>query len=214
MRAGRPTNNDRRSQTRALSARFDPLSCSPFQAAGANILLLAIERFKSTAVRQGVSVRRRPPCCEGARFEGCDRRASFKVTRRWMGRFSGSNADGVGTGMKRPRIVEETLMPGAGGVVRWRGDTALRRACSSHGEGRRELLNRAGETVRFCCRLRSERRRPRGPRRQDSRAQQQAADERNPGMIEIELGSGSRVRVDSAVNTDGLRRVLSVLSER
>ena len=29
------------------------LSCSPFQAAGANILLLAIERFKSTAVRQG-----------------------------------------------------------------------------------------------------------------------------------------------------------------
>ena len=32
---------------------FLPLSCSPFQAAGANILLLAIERFKSTAVRQG-----------------------------------------------------------------------------------------------------------------------------------------------------------------
>jgi hypothetical protein len=30
-----------------------PLSCSPFQAAGANILLLSIERFKSTAVRQG-----------------------------------------------------------------------------------------------------------------------------------------------------------------
>jgi hypothetical protein len=30
-----------------------PLSCSPFQAAGANILLLAIERLKSTAVRQG-----------------------------------------------------------------------------------------------------------------------------------------------------------------
>jgi len=29
------------------------LSCSPFQAAGANIPLLAIERFKSTAVRQG-----------------------------------------------------------------------------------------------------------------------------------------------------------------
>jgi hypothetical protein len=49
----------------------------------------------------GVSVRRRPPCCEGAGLEGCDRRASFKVMRRWMGRFSGSNADGVGTGMKR-----------------------------------------------------------------------------------------------------------------
>jgi hypothetical protein len=41
-------------QSRADSnVRFDPLSCSPFQAAGANILLLAIERFKSTAVRQG-----------------------------------------------------------------------------------------------------------------------------------------------------------------
>jgi transposase len=34
------------------------------------------------------------------------------------------------------------------------------------------------------------------------------------GMIEIELGSGSRVRVDSEVNADALRRVLSVLSER
>ena len=43
----------RRRQARASSVRFDPLSCSPFQAAGANILLLAIERFKSTAVRQG-----------------------------------------------------------------------------------------------------------------------------------------------------------------
>ena len=36
-----------------LNVRFDPLSCSPFQAAGVNILLLAIERFKLTAVRQG-----------------------------------------------------------------------------------------------------------------------------------------------------------------
>jgi Protein of unknown function (DUF938) len=35
------------------AAAILPLSCSPFQAAGANILLLAIERFKSTAVRQG-----------------------------------------------------------------------------------------------------------------------------------------------------------------
>ena len=35
------------------NVRFHPLSCSPFQAAGANILLLAIERFKPTVVRQG-----------------------------------------------------------------------------------------------------------------------------------------------------------------
>jgi transposase len=34
------------------------------------------------------------------------------------------------------------------------------------------------------------------------------------GVIEIELGSGSRVRVDNAVDADALRRVLSVLSER
>jgi transposase len=34
------------------------------------------------------------------------------------------------------------------------------------------------------------------------------------GMIEIELGSGSRVRVDNDVDADALRRVLSVLSER
>jgi transposase len=34
------------------------------------------------------------------------------------------------------------------------------------------------------------------------------------GVIEIELGSGSRVRVDSEVDADALRRVLSVLSEQ
>ena len=35
-----------------------------------------------------------------------------------------------------------------------------------------------------------------------------------PGLIEIELGSGSRVRVDNDVDADALRRVLSVLDER
>lgn len=34
------------------------------------------------------------------------------------------------------------------------------------------------------------------------------------GFIEIELGSGNRVRVDNDVDADALRRVLSVLSER
>ena len=34
------------------------------------------------------------------------------------------------------------------------------------------------------------------------------------GVIEIELGSGNRVRVDSEVDADALRRVLSVLNER
>jgi hypothetical protein len=35
-----------------------------------------------------------------------------------------------------------------------------------------------------------------------------------PGVIEIELSSGSRVRVDNDVDAGALRRVLSVLSER
>jgi hypothetical protein len=35
-----------------------------------------------------------------------------------------------------------------------------------------------------------------------------------PGVIEIQLGSRSRVRVDNDVYADALRRVLSVLSER
>ena len=34
------------------------------------------------------------------------------------------------------------------------------------------------------------------------------------GLIEIELGSGSRVRVDNDVDADALRRVLGALSER
>ena len=34
------------------------------------------------------------------------------------------------------------------------------------------------------------------------------------GVIEIELGSGNRVRVDNDVDADVLRRVLGVLSER
>ena len=34
------------------------------------------------------------------------------------------------------------------------------------------------------------------------------------GIIEIDLGSGNRVRVDNDVDADALRRVLSVLGER
>ena len=97
--------------------------------------------------------------------------------------------------------------------MRWRGETASRRACSSHGEGRRELLSPGGRDGLVSLPVEMERRRPWGPRRQDTRA---AASSRRAksGMIEIELDSGSRVRVDSAVNADALRRVLSVLSER
>lgn len=34
------------------------------------------------------------------------------------------------------------------------------------------------------------------------------------GVIEIELGTGNRVRVDNDVDADALRRVLGVLGER
>ena len=37
---------------------------------------------------------------------------------------------------------------------------------------------------------------------------------RSLGMIEIEFGSGKRVRVDNGVNVDALRRVLKVLDEQ
>lgn len=36
----------------------------------------------------------------------------------------------------------------------------------------------------------------------------------NSGVIEIQLASGSRLRVDNEVDADALRRVLKVLSER
>jgi len=53
-------------------------------------------------------------------------------------------------------------------------------------------------------------------RRQAARQSRVAASGRRTksGVIEIELGSGSRVRVDNEVDADALRRVLSVLSER
>jgi transposase len=49
-----------------------------------------------------------------------------------------------------------------------------------------------------------------------SEAARQSRAARRPklGVIEIELGSGSRVRVDNEVDADALRRVLNVLSER
>ena len=64
---------------------FEALDESPGLGGGKSF----VERCGGVGVEIIVSVRRRPPCWEGARFEGCDRRASFKVTRRSMGRFSG-----------------------------------------------------------------------------------------------------------------------------
>jgi transposase len=108
---------------------------------------------------------------------------------------------------EKARIVEETLMPGA--VV-----------C--------EVARRYGvaQSLLFTWRRQARTAEPNG---QDgsillpveigaatARQSRAAAGGRRakPGVIEIELGSGSRVRVDSEVDADALRRVLSVLSER
>ena len=49
----RSRQNHRRRQTRAPSVRFDPLSCSPFQAAGAEIPCLSFKLFSMAAAGQG-----------------------------------------------------------------------------------------------------------------------------------------------------------------
>ena len=117
---------------------------------------------------------------------------------------------------EKARIVEETLMPGAVVCEVARRPAALRRACSSHGEGRRELLNRAGETVRFCFRLRSERRRPRDPKGGKTVARSSEAQPTKAKSRDDRNRAWRRrgVRVDSVVDAEALRRVLSVLSER
>ena len=81
---------------------------------------------------------------------------------------------------EKARIVEETLMPGAvvcevarrHGVAQSLLFTWRRQARTPEPGGRDGSILLPVEIGR---------RRPRGPRRQDSRAQQQAADERNPG---------------------------------
>ena len=112
---------------------------------------------------------------------------------------------------EKSRIVEETLMPGA--VV---SEVARR-----HGVAQsllftwRRLARTAGPATRDGSILLpveidapppSESARASGPATNGRRAK--------PGLIEIELGSGSRVRVDNDVDADALRRVLSVLGER
>ena len=114
---------------------------------------------------------------------------------------------------EKSRIVEETLMPGAV-VSEVARRTGWRRACSSHGEGWR--AGGTGQERRFdfaSGRDRSdggavwiEAARPSRPATSGRRTRS--------GVIEIELGSGSRVRVDNNVDADALRRVLSVLGER
>jgi len=52
LAGGSCTSNDGNPSKDSI-VRFYPLSCSPFQVAGTNNLLLPIERFEVAAVRQG-----------------------------------------------------------------------------------------------------------------------------------------------------------------
>jgi len=111
----------------------------------------------------------------------------------------------------KARLVEETLVPGAvvSEVARRRGVSqsllfTWRRQSRAYAPSEDagsillpvEIEPSAATTSDVHCRAAGARRR------------------RVSGTIEIELGSGKRVRVDSEVDADALRRVLSVLSER
>jgi transposase len=111
----------------------------------------------------------------------------------------------------KARLVEETLVPGAvvsevarrHGVSQsllftWRRQSRAEAPSESAGSILLpvEIESSAATTSDVHCRAAGGRRR------------------RAAGTIEIELGSGKRVRVDNEVNADALRRVLSVLGER
>ena len=115
---------------------------------------------------------------------------------------------------EKARIVEETLMPEAvvsevarrhgvaqGLLFTWR--RLARTAEPARRDGSILLPVEIDATAR-----------PAGS--ESARASHPATNGRRakPGLIEIELGSGNRVRVDNDVDADALRRVLSVLGER
>jgi transposase len=114
---------------------------------------------------------------------------------------------------EKSRIVEETLIPGAvvsevarrHGVAQSLLFTWRRLARTAEPARRDDSIWLPVEIGAMAGR--------RGWRRRDRRARRRADAERGP-VIEIELGSGSRVRVDNNVDADALRRVLSVLGER
>jgi transposase len=114
----------------------------------------------------------------------------------------------------KARIVEETLIPGAvvcevarrHGVAQSLLFTWRRQARSAEPGGRDSSILLPVEIGTITAQSGS-----------DAVRQSRAATNgrrTKSGVIEIELGSGSRVRVDNAVDADALRLVLSVLSER
>ena len=115
---------------------------------------------------------------------------------------------------EKARIVEETLMPEAvvSEVARRRGVAqsllfTWRRLARMAGPAKRDGSILLPVEIDATAR-------PAGS--ESARASHPATNGRRakPGLIEIELGSGRRVRVDNDVDADALRRVLSVLGER
>ena len=115
---------------------------------------------------------------------------------------------------EKSRILEETLMPGA--VV---SEVARRHGVAQSLLFTWRRLARTGEPARRddSILLPVEMGSIAAPSGSDAARQSRAATRgrrAKSGVIEIELGSGRHVRVDSEVDADALRRVLSVLSER
>jgi transposase len=115
---------------------------------------------------------------------------------------------------EKARIVEETLMPGAvvcevarrHGVAQSLLFTWRRQARVEEPGGRDGSILLPVEIGARTAPSRSD---AAGPSRAATSGRRTKS-----GVIEIELGSGSRVRVDNEVDADALRRVLSVLSEQ
>ena len=116
---------------------------------------------------------------------------------------------------EKARIVEETLMPGA--VV---SEVARRHGVAQSLLFTWRRLARTTEPARrdgsILLPVEIDATAPPPPPSEATRPSRPATSGRRmrSGVIEIELGSGNRVRVDNDVDADALRRVLGVLSER
>ena len=115
---------------------------------------------------------------------------------------------------EKSRIIEETLMPGAvvcevarrHGVAQSLLFTWRRQARTRQPNGKDGSILLPVEIAAMAT--------PSAPERTRQWRAATSGRRAKSGVIEIELGSGRRVRVDNEVDVDALRRVLSVLDER
>ena len=111
----------------------------------------------------------------------------------------------------KARLVEETLAPGAvvSEVARRHG-VAPSLLFTWRRQARVETLTEGAGSILLPVEIN-----PPATTTEDAHSRAIARRRRRPsGTIEIELGSGKRVRVDNEVDADALRRVLSVLDEQ